>query len=153
MSFNLNKATIIGNVGRDPEIRSTQDGKEIINFSVATSESWRDKQSGEKKVKTEWHRIVIFAQPLVNILKDRLRKGSKVYVEGSIQTRRWVDQSGNERFTTEIMVYPYTGTVLHLDSTPGAHSYEPVPKDPSVMGHPSHHGQDMVKSIDDEIPF
>ena len=153
MSFNLNKATIIGNVGRDPEVRSTQDGKEIINFSVATSESWRDKQSGEKKVKTEWHRVVIFAQPLVNILKDRLRKGAKVYVEGSIQTRRWVDQHGNERFTTEIMVYPYTGTVLHLDSSPNSHSYEPIPKDPTSMAPPVPHGEDMSKAIDDEIPF
>ena len=149
MSFNLNKATVIGNVGRDPEVRSTQDGKEVISFSVATSDSWRDKQSGEKKVKTEWHRIVIFAQPLIGILKDRLRKGSKVYVEGSIQTRRWVDQSGNERFTTEIMVYPYNGTVLLLDpsSAPG---HDHISKEPSSVGSDVPHKAPL---IDDEIPF
>ena len=154
--FHLNKAMIIGNVGRDPDVRTTQDGKDIINFSVATSESWKDKQSGERKVKTEWHRVVVFAQPLTNIVRDRVRKGSKVYVEGAIQTRRWVDQSNNERFTTEVVVYPYTGIVRLLDPPPnhGGNEYHnhnsSVPKEPSSMS--IDHGS-AVAVVDDEIPF
>ena len=94
MAGSLNKVTLIGNIGRDPEIRTTQDGREVANISIATTESWKDKTTGERKEKTEWHRVVIFAQHIIGLIKNYISKGSKVYIEGSLQTRKWNDQSG-----------------------------------------------------------
>jgi single-strand DNA-binding protein len=113
--MSINKVILIGNVGQDPEIRVTQDGKEIVNFSLATSENWRDKNTGEKKEKTEWHRVVIFSPGLVNIAKQYLKKGSKVYLEGALQTRKWNDKNGVEKYTTEIILQNYNAVMQILD--------------------------------------
>lgn len=113
--MSLNKVTLIGNVGQDPEIRSTQDGKELASFSLATTESWKDKNSGEKKDKTEWHRIVVFG-PLAGIVKNYVKKGSKLYIEGQLKTREWTDKEGVKRFTTEIILQGYTSNLQMLDS-------------------------------------
>ena len=110
----VNKAIILGNVGNQPEIKSTQDGRTVANFSVATSESWKDKNSGEKKEKTEWHRVTAFGN-LAEIVKNYVKKGSKVYVEGSIQTRKWTDKEGVERYTTEIILQGFNSTIQLLD--------------------------------------
>lgn len=111
----LNKVILIGNVGKDPEIRLTQDGKEIASFSLATSETWRDKNNGEKREKTEWHKIVVFFPQLVDIVKKYVRKGKKIYIEGSLQTRKWMDQSNTEKYITEILLQSYGSILILLD--------------------------------------
>ena len=111
----LNKAILIGNLGADPEIRNTQDGRKIANLRLATTESWRDKTSGERKSRTEWHRIVIFNEGLAKVAEQYLKKGSKVYVEGQIQTRKWTDQNGADKYTTEIVLQNFGGTLVMLD--------------------------------------
>src|ERR1700759_5054923 len=116
MSGSVNKVILIGNVGKAPEIRSTQDGREIANLTLATSESWKDRNTGERKEKTEWHRVVIFSEGLVNVTKNYLKKGAKVYVEGALQTRKWTDQSGQEKYTTEIVLQGFNATLTMLDS-------------------------------------
>ncbi len=116
MAGSVNKVIIIGNLGRDPEIRSTQDGTKVANLSVATSESWRDKTSGERREKTEWHRVVIFNDRLAEVAERFLKKGAKVYIEGQLQTRKWTDQSGQERYTTEIVLQKYRGELTMLDA-------------------------------------
>jgi single-strand DNA-binding protein len=113
----INKVTLIGNLGKDPEIRSTQDGREIANLTVATSESWKDKASGERKEKTEWHRVTIFSEGLVKVAKSYLKKGSKVYLEGALQTRKWTDQSGVEKYSTEIVLQGFDSKLVMLDSS------------------------------------
>ena len=107
MAGSLNKVTLIGNLGKDPEIRTTNDGRELANFSLATSESWKDKVTGEKKDKTEWHRVVVFNEGLVRVIKSYVKKGSKLYIEGQLQTRKWVDNENQERYTTEIVLQNY----------------------------------------------
>ena len=119
MAGSVNKVILIGNLGREPEIRSTQDGTRVANLSVATSESWRDKTSGERRERTEWHRVVIFNDRLVEVIEKYLHKGSKVYLEGALQTRKWTDQSGQERYTTEIVLQRYRGELTMLDSRGG----------------------------------
>lgn len=115
MSGSVNKAIIIGNLGKDPEIRQTQDGKAICNMTVATSESWKDRNTGERKERTEWHRVVIFNDGLARIAEKYLRKGSKVYVEGQIQTRKWTDKDGQDRYSTEIVLQGFGSTLAMLD--------------------------------------
>ena len=112
----VNKVILVGNLGRDPEIRQTRDGKPIANFPLATSESWKDRQTGERRERTEWHRVVIFNEGLADIAQRFLRKGSKVYLEGQIQTRKWTDQSGTERYTTEVVLQRYRGTITMIDT-------------------------------------
>ena len=119
MAGSVNKVILIGNVGRDPEIRSTQDGQKIVNFSLATSESWRDKNSGERKERTEWHRIVIFNERLAEVVEKYVRKGAKLYLEGALQTRKWTDQSGQERYSTEVVLQRFRGELTMLDSRGG----------------------------------
>ncbi len=119
MAGSINKVILVGNLGRDPEIRSTQDGREIANLTIATSDSWRDKNTGERKERTEWHRVAIFNEALVNISKNYLRKGAKVYIEGALQTRKWTDQSGAERYTTEIVLQGFNGNLTMLDTRGG----------------------------------
>jgi single-strand DNA-binding protein len=138
----LNKAQLIGNLGRDPEIRTTQSGGKVVNLAVATSENWIDKRSGERREQTEWHRVVIFSDGLANIAETYLHKGSKVYVEGSLKTRRWTDQHKQERFTTEIVLQPYSGTLIMLD---GANGRE------GVNEHSA--GAAAQNDLDDNIPF
>ena len=115
MAGSVNKVILIGNLGRDPEIRNTQDGTKIANLSVATSESWRDRSSGERRERTEWHRVVIFNDRLVDVVERYLRKGSKIYVEGQLQTRKWTGQDGQERYTTEVVLQRYRGELTMLD--------------------------------------
>ena len=119
MSGSVNKVILIGNLGADPEIRRTQDGRPIANLRLATTESWRDRNSGERRERTEWHRVVIFSEGLCRIVEQYLRKGSKIYVEGQLQTRKWEDQSGQERYTTEVVLQNFNGTLTMLDSRSG----------------------------------
>ena len=152
MAASLNKVMLIGNLGADPGIRQTQDGKRLAQLSLATSESWKDKSTGEKKEKTSWHRIVIFNDGLAGVVESYLKKGSKVYVEGQLQTRKFTDQSGQEKYTTEVVLGNYNGALTMLDSRGGMSS-------DSIQDMPSDVNQDMNNSpapdldIDDEIPF
>ncbi len=115
MAGSVNKVILIGNLGKDPEVRSTQDGREICHLTLATSENWKDKNSGERKEKTEWHRVVIFNDNLTKVAKNYLRKGSKVYIEGALQTRKWTDQFGVEKYSTEVVLQGFGGTLTMLD--------------------------------------
>jgi single-strand DNA-binding protein len=119
MAGSVNKVILIGNLGRDPEIRTTQDGTKVANLSVATSENWRDKNSGERKEKTEWHRVVVFNDRLVDVIEKYLKKGATVYLEGALQTRKWTDQSGQEKYTTEIVLQRYRGELTMLGGRGG----------------------------------
>jgi single-strand DNA-binding protein len=116
MAGSVNKVILIGNLGADPEIRQTQDGRPVVNMRVATSESWRDKTSGERRERTEWHRVVIFSEGLARIAEQYLKKGSKVYLEGQLQTRKWQDNDGNDRYTTEVVLQGFNSTLTMLDS-------------------------------------
>ncbi|RJF87312.1 single-stranded DNA-binding protein [Oleomonas cavernae] len=115
MAGSVNKVILVGNLGRDPESRTLQDGNPVVNLSVATSDTWKDKMSGERKERTEWHRVVIFNENLAKIAQNYLRKGSKVYIEGSLQTRKWTDQSGAEKFSTEVVLQRFRGELTLLD--------------------------------------
>jgi len=119
MAGSVNKVIIVGNLGRDPEVRSFQNGGKVVNLNIATSESWRDKASGERKERTEWHRVSILNEPLAKIAEQYLKKGSKVYIEGQLETRKWQDQSGAERYTTEVVLRPYRGELTLLDGREG----------------------------------
>jgi single-strand DNA-binding protein len=125
MSGSVNKATLIGHLGKDPEIRTFQNGGRVANLSIATSESWKDKESGERKERTEWHRVSITSDGLVTVAEKYLSKGAKVYVEGKLETRKWTDRDGIERYSTEVVLRPYSGELVLLDSRkdePGAAS-------------------------------
>jgi single-strand DNA-binding protein len=115
----LNKVMLIGNLGKDPEVRSFANGGKVCNFSLATSESWKDKNSGERREKTDWHNVAIFNENLVRIAEQYLKKGSKVYIEGSLQTRKWQDQSGADKYTTEVVLQNFNGTLVLLDRAEG----------------------------------
>lgn len=119
MAGSVNKVILIGNLGRDPEVRRMQDGNPVVNLAVATSDTWRDRQSGERRERTEWHRVVIFNDKLAEVAEKYLRKGSKVYVEGALQTRKWTDQSGTEKYTTEIVLQKFRGELTMLDGRGG----------------------------------
>jgi single-strand DNA-binding protein len=119
MAGSVNKVILVGNLGRDPEVRSMQDGRSMVNMSVATSDTWRDRQSGERKERTEWHRVVIFNEKLAEVAQKFVRKGSKVYVEGQLATRKWTDQSGQERYTTEVVIPRFGGALTMLDGRSG----------------------------------
>lgn len=119
MAGSVNKVILVGNLGRDPEIRSTQDGTRVANLSLATSESWRDKNSGERRERTEWHRVVVFNDRLVDVCEKYLKKGSKIYIEGALQTRKWTDQSGQEKYTTEVVLQKFRGELTMLDGRGG----------------------------------
>ncbi len=146
----LNKVCILGNVGKDPEIRSMQDGNEIANLTVATSESWKDKNTGEKKEKTEWHRIVIFNKNLVGVVKNYIKKGSKVYLEGALQTRKWTDKDGMEKYSTEIVLQNFGGNLIMLDSK------APVSENRAAVDAIANEAKKTFSGsqiLDDEIPF
>ncbi|MGE0416357.1 MAG: single-stranded DNA-binding protein [Acetobacteraceae bacterium] len=119
MAGSVNKVILVGNLGRDPEVRNTQDGSKIVNLAVATSETWNDRASGERKERTEWHRVVIFNDRVAEVAERYLKKGAKIYVEGSLQTRKWTDQSGQERYTTEIVIGRFNGQLTMLDTRAG----------------------------------
>ena len=164
MAGSVNKVILVGNLGADPEIRRTQDGKPIANMRIATSESWRDKSTGEKRDRTEWHRVVVINEGLCRIVEQYLRKGSKVYLEGQLQTRKWQDQQGQDRYSTEVVLQGYNSTLTMLDGRSGGSSgmsdgnqadygggmagggyNEPRP--------PAGSGGGFDKQLDDEIPF
>jgi single-strand DNA-binding protein len=144
MAGSLNKVTLIGNLGKDPEIRSTSDGREIASFSIATGESWKDKVTGEKKEKTEWHRIVVFKEGLVGVVKNYVKKGSKLYIEGQLQTRKWVDNNGQEKYTTEIVLQGFNASLILLDNKSGSAVH-----DTNSDNIPNFDNSEL----DDEIPF
>ncbi|WP_319532824.1 single-stranded DNA-binding protein [uncultured Cohaesibacter sp.] len=133
MSGSVNKVIIVGNLGADPDIRTTQDGRKIANLSVATSESWKDRNSGEKRERTEWHRVVVFSEALTKIAETYLKKGSKVYVEGQLQTRKWKDQNGQDRYSTDIVLQGFNATLTMLDNR-GNGSGRPPPAEPGDYG-------------------
>jgi single-strand DNA-binding protein len=135
MAGSINKVILVGNLGRDPEIRSTNDGMRIANLALATSETWRDRNSGERKERTEWHRVVIFNERLVEIAEKYLRKGSKIYVEGALQTRKWTDNTGVEKYTTEVVLQRFRGELTMLDGARGGGAMEGgADYDDSYMG-------------------
>ncbi len=144
--MSLNKVTLIGRVGQDPEIRSTQDGKELAHFSLATTEDWKDKSTGEKKFKTEWHKIVVFGA-LTSVVKNYVKKGSKLYVEGSLKTRDWTDKDGNKKQVTEIVLQGFNSNLQMLDSK----AKSELPKQDSDSLDQLAEGFD--DNMDSDIPF
>lgn len=148
----VNKAVVLGNLGQDPEVRTTQSGSKICTLSIATSEQWKDKTTGEKKERTEWHRVVIFNEPLVNVAEKYLKKGSKVYIEGMMQTRKWTDKNGVDRYTTEIVLKPFVGTLALVDSR-GSGGVQPGGEDDYSTGTAAQPQQTLAQEMDDEIPF
>jgi single-strand DNA-binding protein len=159
MAGSVNKVILIGNLGADPEIRSLNSGDRVANLRIATSETWRDKSSGERKEKTEWHRVVIFNDNLVKVAESYLKKGAKVYIEGSIQTRKWTDQSGAEKYSTEIVLQKYRGELTMLDGRGGGEGGEDYSGGFSGGGGGGFGGRTQPSGpkedfpLDDEIPF
>ena len=154
MAGSVNKVIIVGHLGRDPEARSFQNGGKIVNLRIATSETWRDKQSGERKERTEWHSVAIFSEPLAKIAEQYLRKGSKVYIEGQLETRKWQDQSGQDRYTTEIVLRPYRGELVLLDGQGGDRRGDDGGRDDQRNDGGGYGGGGYGRSdMDDEIPF
>ena len=152
MAGSINKVTLIGNLGGDPDVRSTQDGRSIVSFSVATSETWKDKNSGEKRDKTEWHRVVIFNEGLGKIAQQYLNKGSKVYLEGQLQTRKWEDKSGQEKYTTEVVIQNYSGNLTLLDSRSDNSQNSQISDNKNNFNDTSPKIEEN-NEFDDEIPF
>jgi single-strand DNA-binding protein len=160
MAGSVNKVILVGNLGKDPEIRRTQDGRPIANLSVATSETWRDKATGERKEKTEWHRVVIFSEGLAKVAEQYLKKGAKVYIEGQLQTRKWTDQSGAEKYTTEVVLQGFNSNLTMLDGRGGGGGYsEDASGDFGAGGGPAPTPRQAVAAgsrnsdMDDDIPF
>ena len=164
MAGSVNKVILIGNLGRDPEIRSTQDGTKVANLSLATSESWRDKNTGERKERTEWHRVVIFNERLVDVVEKYVKKGSKLYIEGALQTRKWTDNTGAEKYTTEVVLQRFRGELTMLDGARGGgggiggSSPDDMGSGGSSsggggMGGSRGGGAGGSQDLDDEIPF
>jgi single-strand DNA-binding protein len=163
----VNKVILIGNLGKDPEIRTTGDGTKVASFTLATSENWKDRNSGERKERTEWHRVVIFNDRLVDVVERFVKKGSKIYLEGALQTRKWTDNSGQERYTTEVVLQKFRGELTMLDGRQGGGErdqddgsyggggYGGGGRAPSSSGggRPSSGGPGPMTDLDDEIPF
>jgi single-strand DNA-binding protein len=155
MSGSVNRVFLVGNVGKDPEIRHTQDGRPIANLTLATSESWKDKATGERKEKTEWHRIVIFNEGLAKVAEQYVKKGAKIHVEGSLVTRKWTDQSGVEKYSTEVVLNGYGGVLTMLDKPAGERS-ETTPQRNSyadATGKSERQGSLPRRDMDDDVPF
>ena len=153
MAGSVNKVIIMGNLGKDPEIRNFPNGGRVCNFSVATSESWKDKNSGEKQERTQWHNISILSDPLVNIAERFLKKGSKVYLEGQLETRKWQDNSGSDRYSTEIVLRPYKGEITLIDNKADSNmSNEPISNN-QMDDIQENSVSPNVDDFDDEIPF
>ncbi len=166
MAGSVNKVILVGNLGKDPEVRNAQNGTKIVNFTLATSETWNDKASGERKERTEWHRVVVFNERIADVAERYLKKGQKVYVEGSLQTRKWTDQSGQEKFTTEVVIDRFRGEMTMLSGRNedgggggGGGGYEgsrPAAKPQPARaagGGPSWDSNKGGGDLDDEIPF
>jgi single-strand DNA-binding protein len=159
MAGSVNKVILVGNLGADPEVRRTQDGRPIVNLRVATSDTWRDKATGERREKTEWHRVVIFSEGLAKIAEQYLKKGSKVYLEGSLQTRKWQDKDGQDRYSTEVVLQGFNSALTMLDRAggggAGADSSDFGSAGPSAARErkPAMAGAGKRDDMDDEIPF
>jgi single-strand DNA-binding protein len=161
MAGSVNKVILVGNLGKDPEVRHTQDGKAIVNLSLATSESWRDRQSGERKERTEWHRVVIFNENLAKVAEQYLKKGSKVYIEGQLQTRKYTDNSGVEKYSTEVVLQNYRGELTMLDGRNGGAGEgagygggDEFGQSSPMGGRPSGgKAPSFSRDLDDEVPF
>ncbi|MTK12676.1 MAG: single-stranded DNA-binding protein [Clostridiaceae bacterium] len=166
MAGSVNKAILIGNLGRDPEVRHSQDGSKIVTLNIATSETWKDRGSGERREKTEWHRVVIFNDHVADVAEQYCRKGSKVYVEGALQTRKWTDQAGVEKYTTEIVLGKFRGELTLLDGRSDSAGNRPPPADspenygtshsrPATVGGANNgdSGWNAPPDLDDQIPF
>jgi single-strand DNA-binding protein len=161
MAGSINKVILVGNLGKDPEVRATQSGSEICNLTIATGETWKDKSTGERKEKTEWHRVVIFNENLVRVAKDYLRKGSKVYIEGQLQTRKWTNKEGQEVYTTEIVLQNYNGNLTMLDtkassegrSSGGNEGYSQSGNASYGSSSSPQRARVAEAELDDEIPF
>ncbi|MGR3289624.1 MAG: single-stranded DNA-binding protein [Paracoccaceae bacterium] len=154
MAGSVNKVILIGNLGRDPEVRTFQNGGKVCNLRIATSETWKDKNTGERREKTEWHSVAIFNEGLVRVAEQYLKKGSKVYIEGSLQTRKWQDQSGNDRYSTEVVLQGFGSTLTMLDGRNeggGSGSYMADPQSGSSGGDATNPAP--ASDMDDEIPF
>ena len=148
MSGSLNKVMLIGRLGQDPEVRNTQDGRSLCTFSIATSESWNDKNTGEKREKTEWHRIVVFNEGLVNVVQQYLKKGSNVFIEGQLQTRKWEDKDGIEKYTTEVVLQGFNSTFKMLDNRNSTSTDNNFSQDNAISD-----SSNFDTEIDDDIPF
>jgi single-strand DNA-binding protein len=162
MAGSVNKVILVGNLGRDPEVKSMQDGRSMVNMSVATSDTWRDRQTGERKERTEWHRVVIFNEKLAEVAQKFVRKGSKIYVEGQLSTRKWTDQSGQERYTTEVVIPRFGGALTMLDGRSGGGSEAGAGAgagmdDDAGGAPPASGGRSAARGgkaeLDDDIPF
>ena len=148
MSGSLNKVMLIGRLGQDPEVRNTQDGRSLCTFSIATSESWNDKNTGEKREKTEWHRVVVFNEGLVNIVQQYVKKGSNVFIEGQLQTRKWEDKDGIEKYTTEVVLQGFNSTFKMLDNRNSTSTDNNFSQDNAIS-----ESGNFDSEIDDDIPF
>lgn len=163
MSGSVNKVILIGNLGRDPEVRSFQNGGKVCNLRIATSENWKDRNTGERKERTEWHSVAVFSEGLVRVCEQYLRKGSKVYIEGQLQTRKWQDQSGQDRYSTEVVLQGFGSTLTMLDGPQGGGQQQQSQQDGygggygggSQGGGYGNQGQggQSNQQLDDEIPF
>jgi len=160
MAGSVNKVILVGNLGRDPEMRRMQDGNPVVNLSLATSDTWRDRQSGERRERTEWHRVVIFNERLAEVAEKYLRKGSKVYIEGSLQTRKWTDQQGVEKYTTEVVLQKFRGELTMLDGRGdggggggGSGDYGSPEDSGGRSGGYTSGGPPPSDDLDDDIPF
>ena len=164
MAGSVNKVILVGNLGKDPEIRRTQDGRPIANLRIATTESWRDKTSGEKREKTEWHSVVIFNEGLCRVAEQYLKKGAKIYVEGQLQTRKWQGQDGQDRYSTEVVLQGFNSVLTMLDGRSGGGAGAGMQEDDQAgYGAPAGNGstkrpasgggKGFDKQVDDEIPF
>ena len=159
MAGSVNKVIIVGNLGRDPEVRTFQNGGKVCNLRIATSENWKDRNTGERKERTEWHSVAIFSEPLARIAEQYLKKGSKVYIEGQLETRKWQDQSGNDRYSTEVVLRPYRGELTLLDSRGdnqgggGGGGYEDGNDGYGGGGGGGQSAPPASQELDDEIPF
>lgn len=156
MAGSVNRVTLVGNLGRDVEVRSFQNGGKVCNLRIATSESWKEKSSGERKERTEWHSVAIFSEPLARIAEQYLRKGSKVYIEGQLETRKWQDQSGQDRYSTEVVLRPYRGELTLLDGPQGG-GQDRQRQDDGGYGQRQSDGYGAggrpSQDLDDSIPF
>ena len=154
MSGSVNKVTLVGNLGRDPEVRAMQNGDKIVQLSIATSDRWKDKSSGEQRERTEWHRVVIFNDALGKIAEQYLKKGSTVYLEGQLQTRKWTDQqSGQEKYTTEVVLQRYRGDLTLLGSRSENQISNDQQNDQIDQSNQVSMSDDIASDLDDEIPF
>jgi len=156
MAGSLNKVTLIGNLGADPDVRTMQNGGEVCNLSVATTDSWKDKNTGERREKTEWHRVVVFSPGLVTVCKNYLKKGSKVYLEGQLETRSW-EQDGQKKYTTEVVLKNFNSSMIMLDARGGGgqENFSNGPQDNYAPGAPAagNAAPAPVEELEDEIPF